>query len=175
MKLRGKFKDASVNFDGSASLVFTTTDITAVKQVADDMRELELDIEVSKHRDKRSLQANRLLWECIGRIATARKDDKWDVYLQMLRKWGKFTYVDIIAQAVEEFKAQWRECIVVGEHETNGIKYVELLCCFGSSRYNTEEFSNLLDGIMHEMEADGIPIPTSTELEEALKNWRPDK
>lgn len=175
MKLRGTFKDASMGFDGGASIIFNTSDKTALKLIADNLKDAPLDITVEKHKEKRSNQANRLLWECIGRIATAEKKDKWDVYLEKLKKWGKFTYLDIIPEALEDFKKNWRELEVVGEHENNGRKYVEVLCFFGSSKYNTKEFSELLDGIIHEMVADGLEPPTSTELQEALKNWRPDK
>lgn len=174
MEIAGKFKDASVDFDGNASITFTTTDVTAVKQIADTLKDVDLDIEVKKHKNKRSNQANKLLWELIGRIASAEKRDKWEIYLEKLKKWGQFTYIDILPEAVESFSKQWRELQIVGEHEVNGKTYVECLCFFGSSKYSTAEFSALLDGIIQEMTADGLPVPTDTEMNEALKNWRPE-
>lgn len=131
----------------------------------------KLSIEVKKFRKKRSLDANGLLWACLGEIAQALHTDKWEVYLQMLKRYGKYTYICVKPNVVEAMKAQWRECEVVGDITINGKEAVQLLCYFGSSTYDTKEFSVLLDGVISEMAEMGLQTPTSEEMKRSLEAW----
>lgn len=127
--------------------------------------------DVKEHKDKRSNNANRLLWVCLGRIAKALKTDSWSVYMQMLKRYGTFTYICVKPSAVEGVKKQWRECEEIGELTIKGKKAVQLLCYYGSSTYNTQEFSEFLESVMSEMEEMNIPTPRQEEVERALKQW----
>ena len=127
--------------------------------------------DVKEHKDKRSNNANRLLWACLGRIAKALKTDSWSVYMQMLKRYGTFTYICVKPSAVEGVKRQWRECEEIGELTIKGKKAVQLLCYYGSSTYNTQEFSEFLESVMSEMEEMNIPTPREEEIERALKQW----
>ena len=133
----------------------------------------KLSIKVAKFREKRSLDANALLWLCLGRIANAMESptDKWDVYLQMLKRYGKFTYICVKPNVVEAVKAQWRECEVIGDVDINGQEAVQMLCYFGSSTYNTKEFSILLDGVISEMKEMKLQPPASEDMRRALEQW----
>lgn len=137
----------------------------------------KLNIEVKKYRQKRSLDANATLWLCLGRMADAWETpiDKWEIYLQMLKRYGKYTYICVSPEAVEAVKEQWRECEVVGEGEINGKPTIQMLCYFGSSTYNTKEFSKLLDGVISEMKEMELDTPTSEEMKRALELWEQQK
>lgn len=111
------------------------------------------------------------MWACLGELAMALNTDKWSLYLQMLKDYGQFTYICVKPNAVESVKKQWRECEEVGKIDINGSEAVQLLCYFGSSTYNTKEFSVLLDGIISEMKDAGIPTPTSQEMKRSLAEW----
>ena len=130
-------------------------------------REKLFDIE--EHKDKRSLNANALLWKCLGDIANAIHSDKWTVYLQMLKRYGTYTYICVKPEAVEGIKKQWREVEEVGRGLMNGVESVQLLCYFGSSTMNTSEFSRLLDGVISELEEMGLPSPGQEELDRVIK------
>ena len=130
-----------------------------------------LDIKANKHRQKRSLDANALLWLCLGRIATALQADKWSIYLQMLKRYGKFTYICVKPNVAEAVKMQWRESEVIGEISINGQTAVQMLCYFGSSTYNTKEFSVLLEGVISEMQEMRLETPTSEDMRRALEQW----
>ena len=53
----------------------------------------------------------------------------------------------------------------------NGRESVQLLCYYGSSTYDTKQFSVLLDGIIYEMKEIGIPTPTSEEMRRSIDEW----
>ncbi len=129
--------------------------------------------EIKEHKEKRSLNANRLLWHCLDQIAKAMipPQDKWDVYLMMLKRYGKFTYICVKPNVVDAMKKQWRESEVIGHVDINGQDSVQMLCYFGSHTYDTKEFSVLLDGIISEMVEMGLKTPREEELERALERW----
>lgn len=172
MEFTGKL--ANVNRDwqtGQFNITFTVNESSAINGV-DNIKDCEmLTIKAVKYRKKRSLDANALMWVCIGQIATVLRADKWDIYLQMLKRYGKFTYICVKPSVVEAVKAQWRECEEIGEVDINGQKAIQLLCYFGSSTYDTKEFSALLDGIISEMKEIGLETPTSEDMRRSLEEW----
>ena len=128
--------------------------------------------DLSEHKEKRSLDANGLLWACLQEIAQAIRSDKWSVYLQMLKRYGKFDYVIVKKKAVEAMKRQWRELEEVGEIDIHGQTAVQLLCYYGSSTYDRKEFSVLLDGVISEMKEIGLTPPPDRQTRELLEKWK---
>ena len=131
----------------------------------------DLRLTVEKWRNKRSKDANAMLWACIGSMANNMHVDKWDVYLHLLRRYGSFTYIVVKADAVEAVRRQWRETEVVGESDLGGQKAVQLLCYYGSHTYDAAEFSRLLDGAISEMQEMGLTPPPSEDMRRALEKW----
>lgn len=142
------------------------TDEMPVEDLSGDLR-----ISVKKWKDKRSLNANALLWKMLGDIARELQTDKWDVYLQMLKRYGKFTYVLVHPKAVEALKNTWRETEIVGDVDVNGVKAVQVLCYYGTSQMDSGEFSKLIDGVKSEMVEMGIEPPCSEDLRRAIENY----
>lgn len=174
MKFTGRIKNIVKDWQsGQFHITFAINEASAITEI-DKIKNVEkLSIEAKKHREKRSLDANGMLWACIGDIAKSMTPpaDKWDVYLDMLNHYGKYTYICVKPNVVEAMKAQWRECEVIGEVDINGQKAVQMLCYFGSSTYNTKEFSVLLDGVISEMKNMGLQPPPSKEMRMVLEEW----
>jgi hypothetical protein len=168
MEFIGKIESISYNLSGGVQVTLTAN-IKAEKLI--ELKDVELDVKLSKYRKKRSLSANSLMWIYLQKMAEVLQSDKWSIYLQMLRKYGQFTYVVVKPQAVEEFVKNWRECEVLGEIEVNGNKGVQILCYFGSSTYNTKDFSFLLNGIIEECKEIGIDTISDEEFERLMKDY----
>lgn len=168
MEAQATLIDASRSLDGSLRMTFR---VKAPAESIDLLTGKTLRLSAVQWREKRSLDANALFWSCVSKLAEALRADKWDIYLLMLRRYGKFTYIVVPDGAVEKMKAMWRETEVVGEIEVNGRKATQLLCYFGSSTYDTVEFSRLLDGTISEMKEIGIPTPAEEEMDLVLKEW----
>lgn len=172
MKFTGKVESVGRDWQtDQLKITFTVNEKSAAAEIDKIKDEQKLSIEATKYRKKRSLSANALLWACLGEIATVLRTDKWDVYLLMLKRYGKFTYICVKPNVVEAVKAQWRECEEVGKITLNGQEAVQLLCYFGSSTYNTQEMSVLLDGVISEMKEIGLQPPMSSEMKRALEEW----
>ena len=163
MKTRGRLTGVQVPF--RSEKVLLTFEVDARPEDAEAFRQYEdLDISFDKHREKRGNQANALLWACLGEIAAALRTDAWSVYLYMLERYGRYTTVLVKAEAVEGLQRVWRETRVVGERDD----MVEVLCYYGSSTYDSAEFSRLLDGVVGEMKELHLPPPPSREMQAAL-------
>jgi hypothetical protein len=155
---------------GQAQVVITVNEPSAIESLLA-FKDEKLSVKITKHKQKRSLDANALLWVCLGQIAAALRTDKWNVYLQMLKRYGKYTYICVKPSVVEAVKQQWRECEELGEIDINGQKAIQMLCYFGSSTYNTQEFSVLLDGVISEMKEMELETPTSEDMRRAMEQW----
>ena len=172
MEWTGKFKGIQTDYMTCETVIMFTMNEKAALSEVDKIKDIEkLRIEAVQYRKKRSLDANGMFWSCVGEIAKALRCDKWEVYLQMLKRYGQYTYICVKPHMVDAMKAQWRECEVVGEVDINGQKAIQMLVYFGSSTYNTQEFSVLLDGVISEMKEIGLQPPASREMQEALKQW----
>ena len=170
MKFKGKLKSIHKELLSNNYIVSFEMEEGDLEQ-ADKINGKELIVTAETFKDLRSGEANRLLWECIGKIAKFENKDKWEVYLNSLRKYGQYTYACIKPEAVEAFKENWRECEEIGELEINGQKAVQLLCYFGSSTYTTKEFAQLLDGVIQDLVDTGQDRPLSKEMKRALEQW----
>ena len=173
MNVTGRLNDVYRTLEGRLCISFTV-DAQPSQLGLDELRTDLLDITAQKHRRKRSLNANALLWKCIGDIAAAIGADKWEVYMKMLKRYGAFTYVCVKPGAVEMLKRQWRECEEVGLVKVGEQTAVQMLCYYGSSTYDTKQFSRLLDGVISEMEEIGIETPTSEQMRRSLEQWEKD-
>ena len=60
--------------------------------------------------------------------------------------------------------------VCLGLH-VNGRKAIQLLCYYGSSTYNTKEFSVLLDGVIEHMKDLGLQPPIPRDIRSALEEW----
>lgn len=170
METTGKMTGLSVSYPSRRAVI--TLEVTARPEDIEKYQGQDVDVSIEPHRAHRSANANRLLWECIRRIAQETGRDKWTEYLDLLKDFGRYTYIVAKPEMVEAVKKQWRETEVIGDIDINGTNGVQMLCYFGSSTYNTKEFAHLLDGTIAQMKDLGIDVPPSGDIKRALDQWR---
>lgn len=135
---------------------------------AESLMQTDVEIEVKKYSPKRSKDANRLLWKCLGIFAEAIGIDNWSAYLYMLKRYGQFTTIEIKQEAYEKFKEYYRACDIVGETDDTYI----VNCYFGSHEYSVKDFSRLINGVIDEMHEMGLSLPmTEEEMKRSLEIW----
>ncbi len=174
MQCKGRLKEVTLSYGSTkTNLTFEIDNLSHDSIEA--IKDIDLRIEAVKWRRKRSITANGMLWACIGEIANALGADKWDIYLLMLKRYGKYTYICVKPNVVEAVKQQWRECEEIGKVNINGTEAVQMLCYFGSSTYDTKEFSVLLDGVVSEMKHIGLQPPLTEDMKRVLEAWQKEK
>lgn len=162
---QGKLESVSKSLIGNGYLV--TFRLDGYPQGLEDKL---LEVDVKEYKPHRSKDANALLWACLNDIAKAIPGaDTWSIYLSMLKRYGKSTFIVVKPEAVEAVRKQWRESEILGDYEVNGQKGVQMLCYYGSSTYNSSEMTRLLSGVISEMDEIGIPRPTSAQMKRTIE------
>ena len=134
------------------------------------LKELEeIDIELSEHKEKRSLNANSYAWALIGKIADALRSSKEEVYLNMLKRYGQSEIVSILSSI--EVDGYFKYYEVAGESTLNNKAFTHYKIYKGSSEYDTKEMSVLIDGIVSEAKELNIETLPPYEIERIKNLW----
>lgn len=172
MEFTGKLQNVSRDWKtGQWNITFTINEASAINEVNNIQSCEKLSIKAVKHRNKRSLDANAYCWVILQKIAEVLHQDKWNIYLEMLGKYGVFTHIIVKPNVVDKVKEEWRTVKELGEVSVNGMTGIQLQCYFGSSTYNTKEMSVLIDGIVYEAKELGIETLPPDELERMKIEW----
>jgi len=126
-------------------------------------------IEIKQYRQKRSLDANAYCWALINELGNVLRQDKEEVYLNMLKSYGQSKIVSIRSDIDVRGYLKYYEPIgtgFVGDKEFTHYKVYK-----GSSEYDTREMSILIDGIVQECKEQGIETMTPAELQSLKESW----
>lgn len=122
----------------------------------DKLHDKEVGVTIRKWSEKRSLTANSYLWVLVGKIGDALRMSKDDVYFDMLKAYGQGGAVSVEERFVDDFLRTYKYSEKLGETKLNGKTFVHFRFWVGSSEYNTEEMSVLIDGVVQEAKNLGI-------------------
>lgn len=165
--MRGTITNLTVDYVTHETII--TAKVRALPAQIEPLMGSDVEIKLSKWRERRGLDANALYWACVGEIAAATRRSREEIHKELLKSYGVYTYVVVRPEAVERLQKEWRATEVLGEINVNGQKGIQCLCFYGSHTYNTAEFSRLLDGVKQEMEQLGIAPPPSRQIVEVLR------
>lgn len=173
MKFTGRIKDIGRTLDGSFTLTLDSRQLDPAE--ATGLMQMEsLDVEIKKHRKRRSLDANAYAWVLMGKIAEAVHSSKEEVYEEMLRRYGKLYededgYITVTVKStvdMAKIDGHWLKI------KDNGA-YAGYAMIKGSSRYDTAEMSHFIDDLITECKELGIETLPPEELLQMLKAWSP--
>lgn len=172
MEFTGQIQNVSRDWQtGQYQITFTVNEAGAINEV-NSIKDCEkLNIRAVKYRNRRSLDANAYMWVLLQKMADKLHRDKWEIYLEMLGRYGVFTHIIVKPHVVEKVKNEWRAVKELGEVSVNGTTGIQLQCYFGSSTYDTKEMSVLIDGVVSEARELGIETLPPEELERMKAQW----
>ena len=153
--MRARIKDYIRTLERTAILTLETSE--DVGGLVDELQDADLDVEVKKHREKRSLDANAYAWVLIGKLAEKLEDDPINIYRQYVRQSGVFRVTDLEEKDIPTITHAWslngagwlHDVLDYGKHEDT--RLVRLY--YGSSVYNTKQMSRLIDSIAEDCKA----------------------
>lgn len=177
MKLNGKLVD--INLDYINHKPKLTIQITNQKDILTDefnkLYEEELiDIELSKHKKKRSLNANSYCWTLIGKIADIVGNTKEEVYREYIKDKGIYRIITIDENAVQTFIKVWEERglgWLCDTSENNIAGLIDVVAYYGTSSYNTKQMANFIDYIVQEAKELNIETLTPNEIQSLKDSW----
>lgn len=151
--------------------------LIAAKLLADELREGAISLDCKKWRQRRSYDANAYLWVLIDKIAQKTRQKPADVYRHAIKDIaGNSTIVCVQDKAKEILMQQWQakglgwQVDDMGESKLEGCSVLKLY--YGSSVYDTQQMSALLDSVIDEAKELGIETLTPFELEGMKEAWR---
>lgn len=126
--------------------------------------------ELKQYRQKRSINANNYMWLLADEIAKALNTTKEEVYRHAISNVGVFYEMGFTsAEAMQAFKRIWQSNGT--GWLTRSVDELTLHAYKGSSKYNTQEMSRLIDFVVDEAKGLGIETKPKEEIDALLKQW----
>ena len=174
MKARGELTGLSMDYLTKKAVVTFT--VAADPADIETYKGKDLDIEFKIHRNKRSLNANAYFHVLCGKMANKVGRSMSYVKNNMISSYGQVLIINdeqmvmksnIPPEIMEEQEILHTKLAKVGaEPKTYFYRIYR-----GSSTYNTEEMSKLIDGTVMEAKQLGIETMTPDQLRRMLASW----
>ena len=172
--MKARIKGLTMSLDGGQELTLSLPGDW--REEYGKLKDAEVDVEIKKYREKRSLDSNSLLWCCCREIGQALGIPDVEVYRKAVADAGEYEPLPIKAVAVDTFSRRWESkglgwfVQVMDDSKLKGYKLVKAY--YGSSTYDTREMSKLLDYVVGEAKQIGLVLRASKkEIEESLRRW----
>lgn len=177
MKFTGKITDASIDFvTGVPRITFSVNERNDLLQGFDELRGCnKLSIEITPYRERRSLDANAYCWVLISKLAAKLNVTKTEVYREAIREIGDNSNVACVKSvAVDKLRKEWEKKGIGWITDTFPSKFkgfTNVVLYYGSSTYNTEQMSRLIDNIVQECKEQGIQTESPAKLAKMKTMW----
>lgn len=131
---------------------------------------------LKRFQKKRSLDANAYAWALLGKLSAALRLPKEEIYRCIIKEiGGNYEVLPIRNDAVQAFKERWehgRVGWIVEELGASKIPgYTNIMAYYGSSVYDTQQMSRLIDLIVEECKQQDIETLTERELSLLKEEW----
>lgn len=167
-KMNAEFTRRTTDDEGNIEISFRVSPESrwAVRAIVKDIRDLKdkgdprLVLTLDRHRKRRSLDQNRMMWALLEIMANAQNGGRtggvtaWDCYLDMLEKYGaRYEYLQCTKEAFPALKNMFRAIKVIEEREKDTVMCKAYI---GSSQFTTAEMTQMIDGLFDELAALGV-------------------
>lgn len=164
--MRGRLVDLSFGRNGRQRL---TLEIDQdFRDQFDALHEGDVEVQIKKHRERRSKDANAYAWVLIDKIANVTQQDKEIVYREAIRSIGGVSdIVCVQREAVEKLRRSWGHNGIGWSSEVMPSKIegcVNVILYYGSSVFDTKQMSNLIEHLIQDAKVLGIETMTPDEL-----------
>ena len=171
--MTGKLKDLTVNRDGTQNVTIIVNE--DFSEEFDELKDGDVKIEIKKYSRSRSLDLNAYCWFLIDKIAAKTGLKKSEVYRQAIKEIGGVsTIICVKDEAVNSLCRGWAEHGMGWMTETTKSKIpgcTNVTLWYGSSTYDMKQMNTLVDSVIQDAEALGIPTITEAEEERLLNQW----
>ena len=181
--MKTKISGARWSIDqGGTWLSFKVDSTPEARGIAESIKtDKEYTVEIKRYYEKRSRNANDLLWELCGQLSAALSKDgcivsKEDVYRDHIRSSGVYEYMAMPEEAFDSFEREWsNKGIGWFTEKVDRCKLpgcVKVCVYYGSSTYTTAEMSRLLDAVIQTCDDCGVEVISPSELALIKEEWK---
>jgi hypothetical protein len=141
----------------------------------DELKDVDLDVTIKKYRKKRSLDANAYFFVLADKVAERTGLSKEEVYKEAIKNIGGVSDIVCIKnEFVDRLREAWHNNGIGWQTETLPSKIdgcTNVILYYGSSTYNTEQMSRLIDNIVQDCKSLGIETMPPCEIEALKSLW----
>lgn len=172
--MTGRLKDLLPLMGGEWVISFVTRENPC--ELYESLKDVPVRVEISKASKHRSLSANNYAWVLIDKIAAATGKTVTEVYQNAIREIGGISdYYGMKEEAYLSFCEIWTKGhlgrmveIIPGSTKPG---WINVRAWKGSSDFDSAQMARLIDSLIQDAEALGIPTIPDKEVERMVKQW----
>ena len=133
--------------------------------------------DIKEYRERRSLDANAYMWVLVGKLSGKLGLPPEEIYRAAIRDVGdNYEVMPVRNDALERWKVIWQSnglgwlCEEIGPSKLAG--YTNVRNFYGSSAYDKNQMSRLIDNIVQDCKAQGIETLAPAELARLTEEWK---
>ena len=169
----GRLKEMSLNRDGTQNITITVQ--ADFRDVFDELKDNDVNVEIKKYSKRRSMDANNLCWSIIDQIAAKTCKKKSEVYREAIKDIGGVSDIVCVRNfAVQKLIKGWTSKGLGWQAETEPSRLpgcTNVTLYYGSSVFDTKQMSNLIDSLIQDAHAVGIVTAAQSDIDRALELW----
>lgn len=179
--LTGKIHSVSFSMDGKPLISIEVNEGQSGLKTAQKLKDSpKINIKLSEHKERRSLDANAYYWVLIGKLSKVLNISTSYCHNVMLRRYGTLELVDetpvyLMFPDTDEATRKVDESETYHVKPTSNVRvgndgkmYRTYMLLKGSHQYDTAEMAALISGLRDECIQVGIPVETPDEIANLL-------
>jgi hypothetical protein len=176
IKITGRPKTMFRNKEGKWSVtIITENKING--DVFDELAKVDCDIEIRKHRNIRSKNANSYFHVLVNKIAAETGESDEEVKIRLITSYGTLArtadgkYLMFVLPREADATEYYKYAEVYDQREVNGVMCNMWKVYKDSHKMDTKEMARVIDGAIKEAKELGIETTTPAELEKMKQQW----
>ena len=169
----GRLKDLTRSRDGQWVISFSTPE--DFSELYDALSGKDVNVEIKQAHKHRSLDANAYAWVLIDKIAEKTGLRKVDVYRHAIKEIGGVSdTICVMDKAVDRLREGWAKNGIGWQTDVMASKVAgctNVILYYGSSVYDSKQMAQLIDSLIQDAEAIGIPTLTDEQAGRLLGKW----
>jgi hypothetical protein len=176
-EMTGEFHSIAFTADGKPLITFRVNEYhEAVKASQEFAEGVTVGLKVVKQNKKRSLDSNAYFWTLADKLAQRLNIPKSEIYRNAIRDIGGVSDIVCVQnKAVEKMCRGWQREGLGWQTETFDSKIdgcTNVILYYGSSTYDQQQMTSLIDNIVQDCKAVGIETMTPIELARLTEEWK---
>jgi hypothetical protein len=178
LKVIAQMKDMYRHRDGKSWVVSFITKHKIDGDIFDELLKYEeCDIEIRKHRNIRSKNANAYFHVLINKIAAETGESDEEVKVRLITSYGALarnsdgTYMMWVLPQTADATDYYKYAVVYDQRTVNGVLCNMWKIYKDSHKMDTKEMAKVIDGAIAEAKELGIETDTPKQIEEMKRKW----
>ena len=178
MNSTGTITDIGLDYKTRKAKISLLLDTNSLDIIEELKNENKLDVEIKKHRKKRSLNANAYFWKLLTEYSEEKGIDTIEEYKERVKRLGIFRVSRVEAKDVETYKKSWENwgtawfCEIYDTEYIGDIEFKILHLYYGSSSFNSKQMSRLINDLVEDCKEVGIETKPENEIKSLLETWK---